>query len=132
MSNQPNYRMYLHLFGSIQPNSSSFPPLRIFWAGVNTAIALEYRPNKCSETQLKRLSQSASKRTLVQLNVDDLKHTCGFIYSFWFTCKKGSVKANRTNIYLARIKASELVDFPGVNTPLETSPAQIFILLISF
>ncbi len=28
--------------------------------------------------------------------MDDLKHTCGFVYSFWFTCKKGSVKANRT------------------------------------
>ncbi len=23
-------------------------------------------------------------------------HTCGFVYNFWFTCKKGSVKANRT------------------------------------
>ncbi len=28
--------------------------------------------------------------------MDDLKRTCGFVYSFWFTCKKGSVKANRT------------------------------------
>ncbi len=28
--------------------------------------------------------------------MNDIKHTCGFVYSFWFTCKKGSVKANRT------------------------------------
>ncbi len=28
--------------------------------------------------------------------MDDLKHTCGFVYSFCFTCKKGSVKVNRT------------------------------------
>ncbi len=38
------------------------------------------------------------------------KHTCGFVYSFWFTCKKGSVKANRTKqtkstLYLVRTKA---------------------------
>ncbi len=26
----------------------------------------------------------------------DLKHTCGFVYNLWFTCKKGSVKANGT------------------------------------
>ncbi len=24
-----------------------------------------------------------------------LEH-CGFVYNFWFTCKKGSVKVNRT------------------------------------
>ncbi len=30
--------------------------------------------------------------------MDDLKHTCGFVYNFWFTCKKGSVKANRTKL----------------------------------
>ncbi len=57
--------------------------------------------------------------------MDDLKHTCGFVYSFWFTCKKGSVKENRTKqkkstLYLVRTKASELADFPGVNTPLVT------------
>ncbi len=45
---------------------------------------------------------------------------------------KRTAPTKKINIYLARIKASELVDFPGVNTPLETSPAQIFILLISF
>ncbi len=28
--------------------------------------------------------------------MNDIKHTCGFVYSFWFTCKKGGVKANRT------------------------------------
>ncbi len=56
--------------------------------------------------------------------MDDLKHMCGFVYSFWFTCKKGNVKANRTKskkkstLYLVRIKASELVDFPGLNTPI--------------
>ncbi len=56
--------------------------------------------------------------------MDDLM--CGFIYNFWFTCKKGSVKSNHTQkkqkktttLYLVRTKASELVDFPGVNTPL--------------
>ncbi len=53
--------------------------------------------------------------------MDDLKRMCGFVYSFWFTCKKGSVKANRTKqkkSYLVWTKASELADFPGVNTPL--------------
>ncbi len=39
------------LFGSIKTNSGSFPSLvRIFWAGVNTAI----HPNNQTETQLKR------------------------------------------------------------------------------
>ncbi len=57
--------------------------------------------------------------------MDDLKHTCGFVYSFWFTCKKSSVKVNRTKqkkstLYLVRTKASELADFPGVNTPLDS------------
>ncbi len=52
------------------------------------------------------------------------KHTCGFVYNFWFTCKKGSVKVNHTKqkkstLYLVRTKASELADFPGVNTPLD-------------
>ncbi len=28
--------------------------------------------------------------------MDDFKHTCGFVYSFCFTCKKGSMKENRT------------------------------------
>ncbi len=57
------------LFGSIESNSSSFPPLvRIFWAGVNTAIALWCAPNNHTETQLKRWSRSASKRTLVWSN----------------------------------------------------------------
>ncbi len=48
-----------------------------------------------------------------------------FVYNFWFTCKKGSVKANRTKqkqkkstLYLVRTKESELADFPGVNTLL--------------
>ncbi len=57
--------------------------------------------------------------------MDDLKHTCGFVYSFWFTYKKDSVQANHTKpkkkkstLYLVQTKASELVDFPGVNTPL--------------
>ncbi len=54
--------------------------------------------------------------------MNDIKHTCGFVYSFWFTCKKGGVKANRTKqkkstLYLVQTKASELADFPGVNTP---------------
>ncbi len=54
--------------------------------------------------------------------MNDIKHMCGFVYSFWFTCKKGSVKANRTKLkkstlYLVQTKASELADFPGVNTP---------------
>ncbi len=38
-------------------------------------------------------------------------------------CKKGSVKAKKktkTTLYLVRTKASELVDIPGVNTPLLT------------
>ncbi len=54
--------------------------------------------------------------------MDDLKHICGFVYSFWFTYKKGSVKANSTKqnkkstLYLVRTEASELADFPGVNT----------------
>ncbi len=57
------------LFGSIELNSSSFLPLVwIFWAGVNTAIALWCGPNNHAETQLKKRSQSASKRTLVRLN----------------------------------------------------------------
>ncbi len=56
------------LFGSIKSNSSSFSPLVwIFWAVVNTAIALGCGPNKRTKTQLKRWSRSASKRTLVQL-----------------------------------------------------------------
>ncbi len=28
---------------------------------------------------------------------DDLKHTCGFVYNFWFTCKKCSVKRTTPN-----------------------------------
>ncbi len=51
----------------------------------------------------------------------DLKHTCGF-FSFWFTCRKSSVKANRTKpkkstLYLVRTEASEHADFSDVNTP---------------
>ncbi len=35
-------------------------------------------------------------------------------------------KKKKSTLYLVRTKASELVDFPGVNTPLETSLAQSF------
>ncbi len=57
------------VFGSIESNSSSFPPLvRIIWAGVNTAIALGCGLNNCTETQLKRWSRSSYKWTLVRLN----------------------------------------------------------------
>ncbi len=57
------------LLASFETNLSSFPPLvRIFWAGVNTAIALGCRPNNRTETQLKRWSRSASKQTMVRLN----------------------------------------------------------------
>ncbi len=30
--------------------------------------------------------------------MNDIKHTSGFVYSLWFTCKKGSEKANCTKI----------------------------------
>ncbi len=43
-------------------------------------------------------------------------------FSFWFTCEKGSVKVNRTKQQQKKIYIwsgpSDLVDFPGVNTPL--------------
>ncbi len=94
----------LVLFGSIESNSSSFPPLVwIFWTGVNTAIAHWCGPINRTETQLKRWFQSGSK--LTRLNgwtVEwmnqwiDVLSTSGFVYNFWFTCKKGSVKANHT------------------------------------
>ncbi len=53
--------------------------------------------------------------------MDDLKHTCGFVYSFCLTCKKGSVKVQhwKSALYLVWTKASELADFPGVNTTSE-------------
>ncbi len=44
------------------------PLVRIFWTGVNTAIAFRCRPNKRTETQLKRWSWSGSKWTLVRFN----------------------------------------------------------------
>jgi len=55
------------VFSSVETNSGALPPsVRIFQAGVNTAIALGGGPNKRTETQLKRWSRCASKRTLLQ------------------------------------------------------------------
>ncbi len=58
------------------------------------------RTNNWTETLLKRWSRSASKWTLVWLNgwTNELMtlSTRGVLLSFWFTCKKGGVKANRT------------------------------------
>ncbi len=47
---------------------------------------------------LSRFSLLDRVSTVAQSNqwMDDLKHICGFVYSFWFTYKKGSVKANST------------------------------------
>ncbi len=63
--------MYSHLSCLVRLNRTQvyFPHLvRIFWAGVNTAIAIGCTPNNCTETQLKRWSLSASKQTLRRLN----------------------------------------------------------------
>ncbi len=50
-----------------------------------------------------------------------LQHTCGFVNNFWFTCKKGVLKANRTKQNKKHnnvVFGPELADFPGVNAPL--------------
>ncbi len=101
---QKSLRVYSHLSCLVRVLSWSqvrFPPLVwIFWAGVDTAIALGCRPNNRTETQLLRWSWSGSKQTLVRLNGWTNEwmalSVCGFLYSFWFTCKKSSVKANHT------------------------------------
>ncbi len=44
------------------------------------------------------------------------------VYNFWFTCKEQCESEphqtkNKSTLYLVRTKASELLDFPSVNTP---------------
>jgi len=57
--------------------------------------------------------------------MDDLS---GFVHKFWFHLQKGQCESEpqqtnkqtnrKTTLYLVLTKASELADFPGVNTPL--------------
>ncbi len=118
------------LFNLIEFNSSSFPPLvRIFWAGVNTAIALGCGPNNRTETQLKRRSRSGSKQTLVWCNgwtnewMTLSTLVVLFTVSVWLAkravWKRTAPNQTKSALCLVWTKASELADFPGVNTPSE-------------
>ncbi len=100
----------------------------IFWAGVNTAIALGCGPNNHTKTQLKRWSQSSSKWTLVRLNgwTNDWMTLSTRVVLFTVSgslAKRAVWKRtapNKKNQHCIWTKASELADFPGVNTPLVT------------
>ncbi len=120
------------LFGTIESNSSLFPPLvRIYWAGVNTEIALGCGPNNHTETELK------NEQTLVRLNGwtnewMTLAHVW-FYLQFLVHLQKEQCESEphqkkrrkeKSILYLVRTKASELADFPGVNTP-ESQPQSI-------
>lgn len=53
-------------------------------------------------------------------------HTCGFVVKSWDSCENCNAKRNRTkpkkiHCILVRTKESELKDFPGVNTPIDSS-----------
>ncbi len=91
----------------IESNSSLFPPfVRIFWAGVNTAIALGWA--KAEEVVSVRSQTNSGPVEWINQWMDDHKHMCGFVYSFWFTCKKGSVIAN----YIKQTKNNNTVFGP--------------------
>ncbi len=88
-------RVYSHLSCLVRLNRTQFRfPL---WCGSFGQVCIQQsHPEPAEEVVSVRFQTNTGTVEWMKQWMDDLKHTCGFVYSFWFTCKKGSVKANST------------------------------------
>ncbi len=113
--------MYSHLSCLVRLNRTQvrFPP----WCRSFGQVWIQ-ESNNCTDTQLKRWSQSGSKWTPVRLNGWPYS-TRVVLFTISGTLAKRAAwnrttpkKKKKSTLYLVQTKASELADYSGVNTPL--------------